>query len=247
MYLYLLILLQLLSSAGDGIVGGKIAKPHSRPYMVSLQHRGRHVCGGTLIRKDFVLTSAHCLMNNNPIAYPLTVVLGAHNLTEEEKKSRQERKVSHYHRHPLHQNITQFSYDIMLLKVCLRHISFLFSLLLITKCSVAGWGKTKPDKTSGPADVLMEVEVTMQFNLECVNKLRDYFISSQMICTEDGQKGFCQGDSGGPVVCKNKNMAQGIVAFFGNSLKCDDRKFPRVYMNISSFKSWIEEWKRLSK
>uniref|UniRef100_A0A4W5KN39 Peptidase S1 domain-containing protein n=1 Tax=Hucho hucho TaxID=62062 RepID=A0A4W5KN39_9TELE len=113
MYLYLLILLQLLSSAGDGIVGGKIAKPHSRPYMVSLQHRGRHVCGGTLIRKDFVLTSAHY--------------------------------------------------------------------------------------------------------------------------------------SGGPVVCKNKNMAQGIVAFFGNSLKCDDRKFPRVYMNISSFKSWIEEWKRLSK
>uniref|UniRef100_A0A4W5KQ14 trypsin n=1 Tax=Hucho hucho TaxID=62062 RepID=A0A4W5KQ14_9TELE len=116
MYLYLLILLQLLSSAGaseSGIVGGKIAKPHSRPYMVSLQHRGRHVCGGMLIRKDFVLTSAHCLMN----AYPLTVVLGAHNLTEEEKKSRQERKVSHYHRHPLHQNITQFSYDIMLLKL----------------------------------------------------------------------------------------------------------------------------------
>ena len=64
-------------------------------------------------------------------AYPLTVVLGAHNLTKEEKKSRQERKVSHYHRHPLHENITQLSYDIMLLKVCLRHISFLYSLFLM--------------------------------------------------------------------------------------------------------------------
>lgn len=61
-----------------------------------------------------------------------------------------------------------------------------------TKCSVSGWGKTKPDKTSGAADVLMEVEVTMQFNFECVNKWKDDFISSQMICTDDGQKGFCQ-------------------------------------------------------
>uniref|UniRef100_A0A673WCL2 trypsin n=2 Tax=Salmo trutta TaxID=8032 RepID=A0A673WCL2_SALTR len=252
MYLYLLILLlQLLSSAGaseSGIVGGKIAKPHSRPYMVSLQHRGHHVCGGMLIREDFVLTSAHCLKD----AYPLTVVLGAHNLTKEEKKSRQERKVSHYHRHPLHENITQLSYDIMLLK--LHTNAFLNEYVKViglpdkvkhiparTKCSVSGWGKTKPDKTSGAADVLMEVEVTMQFNFECVNKWKDYFISSQMICTDDGQKGFCQGDSGGPVICKNKNVAQGIVASFRNPLKCDDRKFPRVYINISFFKSWIEE------
>ncbi|XP_038863265.1 granzyme H-like [Salvelinus namaycush] len=115
MYLYLLILLQLLSSAGaseSGIVGGKIAKPHSRPYMVSLQHRGYRVCGGMLIREDFVLTSAHCLEG----AYPLTVVLGAHDLTEEEKKSRQEIQVVHHHRHPLHRQYSQHTYDIMLLQ-----------------------------------------------------------------------------------------------------------------------------------
>ncbi|XP_041699568.1 granzyme B-like [Coregonus clupeaformis] len=251
MYLHLLILLQLLSSAGaseSGIVGGKEAKPHSRPYMVSLQHRGRHVCGGMLIQKDFVLTSAHCLRD----VFPLTVVLGAHNLTKEEKKSRQEIQVSLYHRHPLHQNITQYSYDIMLLKLQTNAVLNEYVKVIglpnkvkhipaRTTCSVAGWGKTEPDKTSRAANVLMEVEVTMQFNFECLNKLREYFISSQMICTDDGQKGFCQGDSGGPVICKNKNVAQGIVAFFGNSLKCDDRKLPRVYMNISFFTSWIEQ------
>ncbi|CAB1329133.1 unnamed protein product, partial [Coregonus sp. 'balchen'] len=207
MYLHLLILLQLLSSAGaseSGIVGGKVAKPHSRPYMVSLQHKGDHVCGGMLIRKDFVLTSAHCLRD----AFPLTVVLGAHNLTKEEKKSRQEIQVSLYHRHPLHQNITQYSYDIMLLKLQTNAVlnEYVKVIGLPTKvkhiparttCSVAGWGKTEPDKTSRAANVLMEVE--------------------------------------------NKNVAQGIVAFFGNSLKCDDRKLPRVYMNISFFKSWIEQ------
>lgn len=43
-----------------GIVGGKVAKPHSRPYMASLQVWERHSCGGILIGKDFVLTAAHC-------------------------------------------------------------------------------------------------------------------------------------------------------------------------------------------
>uniref|UniRef100_A0A3Q0S7K5 Peptidase S1 domain-containing protein n=1 Tax=Amphilophus citrinellus TaxID=61819 RepID=A0A3Q0S7K5_AMPCI len=34
-------------------------KPHSRPYMVSIQYQGQHTCGGILIREDFVLTAAH--------------------------------------------------------------------------------------------------------------------------------------------------------------------------------------------
>uniref|UniRef100_A0A669DAR0 Peptidase S1 domain-containing protein n=1 Tax=Oreochromis niloticus TaxID=8128 RepID=A0A669DAR0_ORENI len=33
------------------------AKPHSRPYMASLQYQEHHSCGGMLIREDFVLTA----------------------------------------------------------------------------------------------------------------------------------------------------------------------------------------------
>lgn len=52
----------LCPSGADGsyIVGGRDAEPHSRPYMASLQLRGRHGCGGLLLREDFVLTAAHC-------------------------------------------------------------------------------------------------------------------------------------------------------------------------------------------
>ncbi|KAK7889635.1 hypothetical protein WMY93_025195 [Mugilogobius chulae] len=44
---------------GTHIVGGRDAVPHSRPYMASLQLRGRHGCGGLLVKENFVLTAAH--------------------------------------------------------------------------------------------------------------------------------------------------------------------------------------------
>uniref|UniRef100_A0A671NHC9 Granzyme B-like n=1 Tax=Sinocyclocheilus anshuiensis TaxID=1608454 RepID=A0A671NHC9_9TELE len=45
----------------SSIFGGKEAKHHSRPYMVSIQCKNHHTCGGMLIRQDYVLTAAHCL------------------------------------------------------------------------------------------------------------------------------------------------------------------------------------------
>jgi secreted trypsin-like serine protease len=44
-------------------------------YVVSLQYFGQHMCGGSLIEKDVVLTAAHCDHQD-------TVVLGRHNLND---------------------------------------------------------------------------------------------------------------------------------------------------------------------
>ncbi|XP_013871929.1 mast cell protease 1, partial [Austrofundulus limnaeus] len=95
----------------SGIVGGQVAKPHSRPYMASLQFQGQHSCGGLLIRKDFVLTAAHCKWGGKQ---EMTVVLGAHDISKNEK-TQQRFQVAKYFQHP---NFTgQYDYDIMLLKV----------------------------------------------------------------------------------------------------------------------------------
>ncbi|OWK09089.1 hypothetical protein Celaphus_00015387, partial [Cervus elaphus hippelaphus] len=65
MVLFLLLAALLFPTGEAGkIIEGQEAKPHSHPYMAYLQFKTSgepHICGGFLVREDFVLTAAHCL------------------------------------------------------------------------------------------------------------------------------------------------------------------------------------------
>ena len=57
------------------VVNGQDAAPHSWPWQISLRVRGGHICGGSLIRDNWIVTAAHCVDSNpNPSGY--TVVVG---------------------------------------------------------------------------------------------------------------------------------------------------------------------------
>ncbi|XP_052446205.1 granzyme F-like [Carassius gibelio] len=219
-----------------GIVNGTEAKPHSRPYMVSVQLNKKHICGGFLISDEFVLTAGHCREGTQI----LTVVVGAHDLRNSKNSDRI--GVQFYIPHPSYTIHLPWN-DIMLLrlqeKVNLNNYVEWISLpkkgedVEVNTCSVAGWGKlcTNCQKS----DCLMEANVHIMNNSECEKRWEWMFSDSQMMCTH-GHGGSCIGDSGGPLVCGNTAVG---VTIFGYKFLCNSPVKPNVYIKISPYIPWI--------
>ncbi|ROL48139.1 Granzyme M [Anabarilius grahami] len=221
-----------------GIVNGRKAIPHSRPYMVSIQTCGQHNCGGFLISDQYVLTAAHCWTR----CELLTVVVGAHDLRK--SKSSDHIRVKSSILHPNY-NPSTFENDIMLLKLekkvrikkNVKPISLPKKeedIKAGTPCAVAGWGllRANGQKTS---NYLMEADTTVLNQAECEKKWEDEYFAPQMICVY-GRGGTCNGDSGGPLVCGE--TAVGVTSF-GEEHRCNSPDGPNVYTNITAYISWI--------
>ncbi|KAL3970190.1 G protein-coupled receptor [Sarotherodon galilaeus] len=233
----------LTGAAESSIIGGREAKPHSRPYMASLQYQEHHSCGGMLIREDFVLTAAHCKFENRG---PSTVVLGAHDISKKEK-SQQRIKVAKYYPHPKFSG--KYDYDIMLLKLEKNATlnKFVKTIKLPkkngktpanVKCHVVGWGRTGDDLR--PSNVLKEATEKTQFSSECEKIWGSTFNFHHMICTKFTKKdgGVCEGDSGGPLICNKR--PQGVTAFIMKD-NCNNPKYPHVFTKVNFFIAWMKE------
>lgn len=43
------------------IVGGRDAEINQFPYQISLRLYNQHICGGSIISKNYIITAAHCV------------------------------------------------------------------------------------------------------------------------------------------------------------------------------------------
>ena len=228
------------------IVGGR---PATREYafMVSLREKGGdHFCGGSLIRRNVVLTAAHCAEDSEPKA--LQIMVGSHKLSEPGPLI----GVKKITIHPRYG--ADGSHDAALLRLKRKvrqkpiRIAGLGERDLWapgTPATVIGWGQDNFVVGATP-DELHEVEVPIVSDGDCArsygNPLFGFDPVSMVCAGEDtGGKDSCQGDSGGPLMvedARGRLVQVGVVSF---GLGCGFPAFYGVYSRVAdtSLYDWI--------
>ncbi|XP_018332106.1 brachyurin-like isoform X2 [Agrilus planipennis] len=237
---------QLASSEDVRIVGGSEAAPNSLPYQAALSlifNGTSGFCGGSLITRRYVLTAAHCLVNE---LVSVVVVLGAHNITFRET-TQQRIRTSTFKVHEEFNNETlENDLGIVYLPTPAKLNRYVQLIALPTRddadndfvgseAITSGWGYNTTSATD-ISHVLQYVKVPIIENDVCNATLAD--ITDSMICTGgSGNKGICFGDSGGPLVIKGKLV--GVTSFIGDN-GCDAGE-PNAFSRVTSFLDWISE------
>ncbi|XP_037680026.1 neutrophil elastase [Choloepus didactylus] len=213
------------------IVGGRPARPHAWPFMVSLQQRGGHFCGATLITPRFVMSAAHCVDGQN--FRRVQVVLGAHDLRQREPtwQTFSVQRIFENGFDPINlQN------DIVILQ--LNGTATINANVQVarlpaqgqsvgdgTRCLAMGWGRLGTNNP--PPSVLQELNVTVVTSL----------CRRSNLCTlvRRRRAGICFGDSGGPLICNG--LIHGIDSFIRGS--CASGFYPDAFAPVAQFANWI--------
>ncbi|XP_039375199.1 serine protease 27-like [Mauremys reevesii] len=241
------------------IIGGQDAQEGIWPWQVSVQKYDKreyyHICGGSLISAQWVVSAAHCFHPSTPVsAYRMN--LGEHQLSNP-SPTRISSPVRRIVRHPDYNPSTVIA-DIALVQLT-EPVAFTDTIRPVSlpgpstqspageKCWVTGWGRIGwgCGDVLPPPRTLQQLQASLVDASTCETLLGSCKLWNQptMLCAraQDARSGPCKGDSGGPLVCPKGNsfILTGIVSWGINCTGSTPR--PGVYTWVSVYAEWIQE------
>ena len=226
------------------IVGGVVAEKGEFPFQVSLQSTsGSHFCGGSLIKKNWVLTAAHCVGRN------MQIVAGLHD--QKDRTGTETFTPKRVIPHPQY-NRSTLDYDYALIELSadsqFRPVDLNSSEIAIPEGDqpaynvwTAGWGATREGSYSLP-NLLNKVEVPLVTTKVCNESVAyNNKVTDRMICAgyATGGKDSCQGDSGGPLFAKQASGDYLLIGVVSWGHGCARPNKYGVYSKVNAVIDWI--------
>ena len=227
--------------------GTKSPNDAKYPWLVSIRHRKNfsHICFGSLIQSQYVLTAAHCLFLKDPKLLSLTFQESDGVFTRTFNAS-----VVYIHEHF---NLKKGYNDIALVKLThpiSRDIGSIIDLpwnqsSRLKLADVVKWESKLMNKL-----VLIELQIRSIKDQTCSGYVKDLKnISKYFYCAYGQQQNVCLGDSGSPLLVSLKNIyyAFGLVSFVFTKLDLSDGKVkcdistPSYFTRVAKYLQWIED------
>lgn len=239
------------SEVGAAVYGGTTASITDAPWQVAITLKSASneydgfFCGGSLISNQWIITAAHCLVDDydSPLSpSSLLVHVGSSRLSTSAKATR---AVSAVRVHDGYDSYTAVN-DIALLKLT-NPVTFAPGTIEAIDIAasdpydgeiarITGWGEVRG--ATYPA-TMQKGNITIQAGSVCENSYYDFYTSSQ-ICGGDASTDVCSGDSGGPLTHTEagKQSLIGLVSY-GSASACASGT-PSAFTRVSFYRSWIQ-------
>ncbi|XP_020499536.1 transmembrane protease serine 6 isoform X1 [Labrus bergylta] len=229
------------------IVGGTNASEGEWPWQVSLQVRGTHICGGTLISSQWVVSAAHCFYDDRLYSPSMWTVYLSKLLLSRSSPTEEVARVQRIHLHQYYDDESH-DFDLALLKLdrvavyarpaCLPPSTHQLEPDLL--CWVTGWGTLREGGSASV--VLQKVDVRLVSEEACVRSY-GHLVTPRMLCAgyRTGDKDACQGDSGGPLVCQEPSGRWFLAGVVSWGRGCGRPDYYGVYTRITRLTDWIKQ------
>jgi len=226
----------------SSIVNGDKAPLGSYPWFTKISivtdRKIYFICGGSLINEKWVLTAAHCILENQNYAVEIGI----------NGDNKSFRHIDYICKHK------DFEPDTLANDIALFRLSepvYGSESLTVGSYGTYDFSKNMMFRVIGmgtedPIDEvytgnLMEANVFYVTNSECKNTWNSLVDNSKMCASGFGVQEACVGDSGGPLIAwaGNKWVQEGVVSF--GPRPCNIKETPVLYTKLRSFRQWIKQ------